>query len=70
MINTKAISYCFAKGIKVIVVPQRPGKNPDVKLQIHTPNKIIHGNQVYKQDKTLWDKVNQLYNYYYEVKKH
>ena len=62
-----AISWCFKNDIKVIVKPLTTKIKPEVQLQIHRQAKIQIGNETYKQDKKLGDKIQELYLYLYNT---
>jgi len=63
----EAMSWCFANGYKVMVMPIKQGKKSLVKLNIVKGKKIIkRGNKLYAQDKQLGLLINNIYVYLYE----
>jgi|TARA_R110000787_G_scaffold152211_1_gene265995 hypothetical protein len=64
-----AISWCFKNDIKIIVKPLTKTRNPDVKLEIHILDKIQIGEEIYRQDLNLYNKIEELYLYLYNTKK-
>ena len=63
----EAISWCLKNDIKVIVKPLTTKRKPEVQLQIHRQGKIQIGNETYKQDKKLGDKIQELYLHLYKT---
>lgn len=56
-----AISWCLKNDIKVIVKPLTITRRPEVKLEIHREGRIQIGKEIYRQDKKLGDKIQELY---------
>jgi hypothetical protein len=63
----EAMSWCFKNDIKVIVKPLSRTRRPDVKLEIHREGRIQTGKEIYRQDKKLGDKIQELYLYLYDT---
>jgi len=63
----EAMSWCFKNDIKVIVKPLSRTRRPDVKLEIHREGRIHTGKEIYRQDKKLGDKIQELYLYLYDT---
>jgi len=63
----EAMSWCFKNDIKVIVKPLTKTRRPDVKLEIHREGRIQTGKEIYRQDKKLGDKIQELYLYLYDT---
>ena len=63
----QAISWCFKNDIKVIVKPLTKTRRPDVKLEIHRQGRIQIGKEIYRQDKKVGDKIQELYLYLYDT---
>lgn len=62
-----AISWCLKNDIKVVVKPLTRTRRPEVKLEIHREGRIQIGNETYRQDKKLGDKIQELYLYLYKT---
>jgi len=62
-----AISWCLKNDIKVIVKPLTRTRRPEVKLEIHRDGRRQIGKEIYKQDKKLGDKIQELYLYLYKT---
>ncbi len=62
------IKYCWDNDIKIYPVPIQglKGQRPDCKIEIDYQGKKRQGQETYKQDGNLYDKITQLYNAYYE----
>jgi len=61
---------CWNKGLKIYPVPIKEyyhiGKRQiaKCKIAIESANKVNIGTVIYKQDESLYDKINELYVYY------
>jgi hypothetical protein len=64
-----AISWCFANNIKVFVKPVSTAYHPMVKLEIFNNGYIQKGKEVYKQNKDLKNKIQELYLNLYNIHK-
>ena len=65
--NRDAISWCFKNNIKIIIKPINLKR--EVILEIHRNNKIQKGKEIYKQDKNLYIKIQEIYLYLYKTLK-
>lgn len=62
-----AMSWCFKNDIKVIVKPLAKTRKPQVKLEIHREGHIQLGKEIYRQEKELSNKIQELYLYLYKT---
>tara|TARA_B100000768_G_C11269749_1_gene372824 strand:- start:1521 stop:1730 length:210 start_codon:yes stop_codon:yes gene_type:complete len=60
-----AMSWCFKNNIKVIIQPTQNKR--DVTIEIHRDHKIQKGKEIYKQDKKLYKKIEELYLHLYKT---
>ena len=63
----KAISWCFKNDIKIIIKPIAKTGKPDAMLEIHRQGRIQTGKEIYRQDKKLHNKIEELYIYLYNT---
>ena len=63
----KAISWCFKNDIKIVIKPLTKIGKPDAMLQIHREGRIQTGKEIYRQDKELHKKIEELYIYLYNT---
>jgi hypothetical protein len=59
------IKTCWGFAIKVYPVPIEKGNNPKCKIEIDYQGTKRQGTQVYKQDRVLHNKINEIYEAYY-----
>ena len=65
MINDKQLSYLFKRNIVIYPVPIDHTWRPRCRIEInHKGNKQL-GKQIYKQDNSLWKKIDELYEIIY-----
>ena len=73
--NTKKIplweqmSFCIQKDITIYPVPVENSRGefkPDCYIHVNKNGKVIISPKTYKQDIKLYDKIMELYSYYYE----
>lgn len=62
-ITREAISWCFKNDIKIVIKPLTKIGKPDAMLQIHREGRIQTGKEIYRQDKKLHKKIEELYIY-------
>ena len=62
-ITREAISWCFKNDIKIVIKPLTKTGKPDAMLQIHREGRIQTGKEIYRQDKKLHKKIEELYIY-------
>ena len=58
-----AISWCFKNDIKIVIKPITKTGKPDAMLEIHREGRIQTGKEIYRQDKKLHKKIEELYIY-------
>ena len=63
----KALSWCFKNDIKVVIKPITKTGKPDAMLEIHRQGRIQTGKEIYRQDKKLHKKIEELYIYLYNT---
>jgi len=63
----KAISWCFKNNIKIIIKPLSKTGKPDAVIEIHREGSIQTGKEVYRQDKKLHNKIEELYLYLHKT---
>ena len=62
--NLEARKKCHKHSIRVYPVAIDKGaKNPRCKIEIEILGKTKLGNEIYNQDKKMWDKIEELYSY-------
>ena len=66
-ITLEAISWCFKNDIKIVIKPLTKIGKPDAMLQIHREGRIQTGKEIYRQDKKLHKKIEELYIYLYNT---
>jgi hypothetical protein len=66
-ITREAISWCFKNDIKIVIKPLTKIGKPDAMLQIHREGRIQTGKEIYRQDKELHKKIEELYIYLYNT---
>ena len=63
------MSWCFANDIKLVVKPLSISRKSKVVIEIHREGKIQKGKEIYRQEKELTDKIQELYIYLYNTLK-
>jgi hypothetical protein len=69
MKDHKKIRYCWDRDIRIYPVPvpySNGNQNPKCKIEIDYQGKIRQGDTIYKQDRTMYNKIKELYLAYYE----
>ena len=69
MKDYKKIRYCWDMDIRIYPVPvpySNGNQNPKCKIEIDYQGKIRQGDTIYKQDRTMYNKIKELYLAYYE----
>tara|TARA_R110002096_G_scaffold130920_1_gene280552 strand:- start:27 stop:242 length:216 start_codon:yes stop_codon:yes gene_type:complete len=62
-----AMSWCLKNDIKIIIKPLSKTGKPDALIEIHMQGKIQIGKEIYRQDKKLGHKIQELYLYLYKT---
>ncbi len=68
MEKIKAAKWCWEQGIRIypVPVPRSNGKQkPECYIEIDFGSKKQKGEMTYKQDSKLYDKIHELYAYYF-----
>lgn len=63
---TNNIKYCWANDIKIYPVPIDKTRNPKCKIEIDYQGSKRQGTEIYRQDVKMYEKIEELYNAYYD----
>lgn len=69
MTDFDKMSWCISQNIHIFPKPigdPRGETRPDCKIVVHKNGKTIHGKQVWKQDRKMYEKIMELYQHYYD----